>query len=211
MARQVTSEFDRLDALVREKEMQNDSVKKGAFESEIQKKIEEIALDYDLDDMNSNDKITIRELAQAMLSLDYYEYLTYLQRDGDKRDLESLEKIKSNLRTDISRQQDDLKITRKVRQSSKESSGLALVESLKAKAKEFYKSRMSYVYCPKCNMLLGTVWALYSEDKTNKITLKCNRKNGDGDICGEVVTLDLKTLIANRGTNNKENTPESFV
>ena len=59
--------------------------------------------------------------------------------------IEKLSKIMTDLRRDISRMQDDLKISRKIRKSTGEESARALLDKLKKQAAVFYKKKMQYV------------------------------------------------------------------
>jgi hypothetical protein len=124
--------------------------------------------------------------------------------------MEKINNMMTTLRRDISNMQNDLKITRKVRKGDKEESVINYIEDLKLKAKKFYDQKMSYVFCPKCNMLLATVWTLYPYGK-NKITLTCNRKLQNGDLCNTTFTVSSKELVEKRGSNNQELLPESFA
>jgi hypothetical protein len=188
------------------------------FEERIARKIEEFGVDYDVDDLNSNDKLVLRALAQAMITLDDFEHMSYnmrVEQDGiTEKNILVLDKIgnfMSNLRRDISRLQDDLKITRRAREADKTETVISFIQDLQKKAKEFYAEKMSYILCPKCGMLLATVWTLYPTEDKNKITLVCNRPNEDGKgICGEKFTVTTKELLESRGTNRKELLPESM-
>jgi hypothetical protein len=184
------------------------------FEKLIQKKITEFGEDYELTDLNSNDKMMLRALAQAMVNLDIYESeASMIRAEGvDVTNIELLEKLSrviSSQRTDISRMQDDLNISRKQRKPDKETSALDYLENLKLKAKEFYEARMAYIFCDQCHMLLGTFWTLYPEDDRNKITLICNRILETGEKCGNKVVVTTKELLKNQQTNNA-NIPESL-
>jgi hypothetical protein len=184
------------------------------FEKRIQKKLKEFSEDYDLTELNSNDKLVLRALCQAHITLEDLERQSYkLREEGIGLDnitiIEKVSKVMSDLRKDISNLQDDLKITRKVRKSDKETSVINYIDDLKAKAKEFYSSRMSYIYC-ECGMLLSTIWTLYPE-ANNKITLVCQRELENGEKCGKKVTITTKELLEKRGTNHPEVMPESLL
>lgn len=195
-----------------------------ALEKRIGKKWEEFERDYDLSDLKINDRDTLRALIQIQLTLEDYEQEMFRQRSQgiSEQQIFSMEKVykaMSEWRADISKLQNDLMITRKVRKSDKEASALAYVADLQEKAKKFYESKMSYVFCEKCNMLLGTFWTHYPEEDRNKIALVCNRvvdrKTEDGkevkEICGHKTIVGTKELLKNRGTNNKDITPESML
>lgn len=114
------------------------------LEKRIQSKWDQFAEDYDLDDLKVNDKETLRALIQSIIALEDYEQKMYkLRSEGlDGSNIVLLDKIgkeMTNLRSDMSRFQDDLKITRKTRKSEQETSVLSYIEGLKQKAKEFYR------------------------------------------------------------------------
>jgi len=203
------SEFDEM----WERKTQNREVNES-FESRIESKINEFAVDYALEDLHSNDLMTLRALAQAIMTLEDYELESYNLRtsEGVMMDnialLDKMTKAMSDLRGDISRLQGDLGITRKVRKSDKESSVIATIEALKIKAKLFYDQKMVYIFCPKCHMLLSTIWTLYSDSEKNKITLVCERPLPDGKQCNNKFTVVIKDFV--RDGANKESIPESM-
>lgn len=186
-----------------------------SFELRIQNTIDKFSVDYALDDLNSNDLMTLRALAQAFITLEDYELEAYNIRTGEGLGIENIAlvdkitKASSDLRSDISRLQGDLNITRKVRKADKEQSVIAAIEDLKIKAKEFYRQKMNYVFCPKCHMLLGTIWVLYTESTKNKATFVCERPLPDGKPCRHKFTVSIKELVENEGTN-KASIPESM-
>jgi hypothetical protein len=185
-----------------------------AFEERVQKKIAEFESEYDTSDMKINDRMILRQLAQAAIAIEDYENFTFnLRTEGISNEtiilFDKIQKIMSDLRKDISAMQDDLKITRKIRKGEKEESVVQYIETLKIKAKKFYENKHQYIFCPKCNMLLGTIWFLYPNDSKNKIQLRCNRKLQSGEICGTIVSVTSKELLEKRGVNI-DNVPEYF-
>jgi hypothetical protein len=184
------------------------------FEKRIDRKLKEFEDDYDLSDLKVNDKLVLRALIQSILTLEDLEKVVFeIRKEGfDDIDnvlkLEKISTVMNKLRNDISNMQTDLKITRKHRKGDKETSVINYLEDLKLKAKQFYESKMSYVFCPKCNMLLGTVWFLYPYGK-NKLIFNCDRILENGEKCDGVVNISSKELMENRGTNNL-NIPESM-
>lgn len=184
------------------------------FEHRIEKKLNEFAKDYDIDDLKINDRLILRALAQSLINLEDLEIISFnLRKDGVSDDnilfFDKLSNTMSNLRKDISKMQDDLKITRRIRKGDKEEGIIALVDSIKEKARIFYDQKMAHIFCPKCNMLLGSIWVLYPYSK-NKITLTCNRDLGNGEFCKTVVNTTSKELMENRGSNKPEILPESM-
>jgi len=185
-----------------------------AFEKVIQRKITDISKDYEVDDLNSNDHMTLRALAQAMIDLEALELENHkMKREGlDMTNinlLDRMSRMRSDLRADISKMQTDLNISRRVRKQDTNTSVKDQFEDLKKKAKEFYQQKMSYVFCPECKMLLATIWTLYPNEEKNKLTFVCNRALEDGSKCGHKFTVTTKELMEKRGTNN-EDIPESL-
>lgn len=188
----------------------------AAFEERIEDKMKQFAEDYDLNDLKINDKEALRALIQALIALEDYEQFLFELRAGgvgieNLTTIDKIQKASSDLRSDIGKLQTDLNITRKIRQSDKESSVVAYIDSLREKARTFYESRMMYILCPKCNMLLGTIWTLYPTEPKNKIHLVCNRILDSGEKCGEKVTVSTQELLDKRGTNKSDALPESML
>ena len=185
------------------------------FEDRIAKKIEEFSQDYDIDDLKINDKETLRAFVQAIIALEDYERIIFnIRSEGDISQhninvVDRLGKITSDLRKDISRFQEDLNITRRIRKSDKETSVVSYISNLKEQARQFYEQKMSFIYCD-CGMLLGTLWSLYP-DENNTVVLTCHRKLDDGSFCGKKVKVTTKELMENRGTNRVDITPESLL
>lgn len=184
------------------------------FEERIDEKLEEFGKDYDLNDLKINDMLTLRALAQAYIKLEDLEnYDYYLRTDeglelDNMMDMDKLNNMMSKLRGDMSKMQDDLRMTRKARKGDTDATVISELERLKKAAEEFYEERMSYIFCPKCNMLIATMWTLYPEEKLNKITLKCNRKipisDDEFELCGHKFTVTTKELLDKRGVNSDE-------
>ena len=124
---------------------------------------------------------------------------------------EKLSKVMSDLRSDISLLQTDLKITRKIRKSDQETSFVTYLDHLKEQARTFYESRMLYIYCPKCNTLLGTIWTLYPDEKKNRVRLFCNRSLTDGTVCEGEITIGTKELLEKKGYSNLDLIPERML
>lgn len=184
------------------------------WEEKIKAKLEEFSNDYSLDDLRVNDLMTLRSLASAVLRLEDFEARMnrITNQEGVTDDnilvLDKLGKLMSDLRNDISKMQDDLKITRKNRKGDKEQSVINYLEDLKKKAKQFYEEKAFQVFCPKCNMLLATLWTLYPEGK-NKLVLTCDRTLDSGEKCGEIISISTQELVE-LGGNNKKDIPETL-
>ena len=200
---------EELDALIESKLL--NITRREDFEERIEDQLAKFGEDYDLDDLKANDMLTLRALAQAYIKLEDFENYDYALRTDeelkldDMLDMDKLNNIMSKLRGDISKMQDDLQITKKARKGDTDATVLSELERLKKAASEFYEERMAYIWCPKCKMLLATIWTLYPEEKSNKITLKCNRKipinDEEFEICGNKLTITSKELLEKRGVN----------
>lgn len=166
------------------------------LEKRLQEKLDELAQDYDMDDMKSNDVVQLRALGLAMIQLEDLEKVAWRTRQETNYQsvqvLEKINRILSTLREDISKISNDLQLTRKIRKQSRETSVLDAINDLRSKARKFYKERMLYVFCPECKMLLATAWLAYA-DENNTLKLTCGR-------CGHTFEQDLAPLYE---TDNK--------
>lgn len=185
------------------------------LEGRIQEKLDNFSNDYDLSDLKINDRDVLRGMIQNILAKeDYEQYLFNIRADGFSDEklatIDKIQKVISDLGKSISDAQNDLNITRKIRKSDQETSVVAYLEDLKVKARRFHESRESYIFCPKCNTLLCTMWVLYPNND-NALRLVCTKEQEDGSPCGETVTVKTKDLLANRGTNAPEVMPESML
>lgn len=179
------------------------------YERRIKEKLEEFERDYDLSSLKANDMIQLRALIQSMINLEDYEQIYYkiqqkifegTDSPEDLSKLEKLTKIMDTLRLNITRFQEDLKISRKVRQSDEESSLIDYITHLKQKAKQFYESRHFRIFCPKCHELLFTGWFLYADSSKNSVKVYCKR-------CQEDFNFKIKDLLQT-GMKNYDDVPE---
>ena len=182
------------------------------FEKKVKKKMLEFEKDYDLSDMKFNDTETLQNLCKALVTLeDYEKILVELRSESIGKNLTMIDKLSSvmsNIRKDVSRMQEDLKITRKIRKSTQEESARAELARQKKLAMEFYQKKMFYVYCEKCVMLLTTTWFLYPTEK-NILSIRCGRTytNDEGKkigTCGHINKITSRELLETRGTNHPE-------
>lgn len=186
------------------------------LEQRIEEKLKKFSEDYDLSDMKENDKASLRAMIQAVISLEDYDHYIFKLRDsGITPDniilIDKISKVQEGLRKGISDFENNLNITRKHRKSDQETSVIGYIESLKQKAREFYESRMSFIFCPKCHTQLGTIWTLYPELEENKIELTCKQKDKTGNPCNTVVTVTTKELLDKKGTNDRNVMPDSLL
>ena len=184
------------------------------YEKRIINKIEEFGRDYDLDNLKANDLFSLRNLAQAYITLEDYEHLYYNFRSkglnlGDIVEFKNLSDMMSTLRSDISKMQTDLGISRRARKGEKEETVISELERLKVAARTFYEQKMFYIYCPKCNTLLSTTWFLFPESKDIKLTFVCDSKPDGENKCGHKFVITPVELLSKRGTNS-ENIPDGL-
>ena len=183
------------------------------FEVRIEEKIEGFKQDYDLSDMKFNDTETLRGLCQALIQLEDLEQAGYVLRESgiSLNNLTILDKLAqqmSRTRLDSLKMQEELKISRKVRQLDRNISAIAELDMLKAKAKEYYEQTMIYVYCPKCKMLLGTAWFHYPE-ADNILRYECQRVMDTGKVCGHSFDITSKDTFES-GSNTPEVMPHAM-
>lgn len=168
------------------------------LEERIVKKLEDMAKDYDMEDMKSNDMVQLRALAQAEIQLEDLEGVAYQLRQEVSTEtvvvLEKVNNIMSKLRNDISMIQQHLMLTRKIRKESKEASVVSYIDTIKEKAKKFYRNKMLYLFCPECRYLLSTIWLLYPENE-NSISLTCSH-------CGHKFNATLASLYSRKNNAN---------
>jgi|WetSurMetagenome_2_1015567.scaffolds.fasta_scaffold58039_4 hypothetical protein len=185
------------------------------WEKRIILKMKEFERDYDLTDMKINDTNNLRALASAALRLEDYDSVIGQETakgvtQGNINLLKEVGKLQEGLRNDIAKLEDTLKISRKVRKSEEEDSVPLFLDGLKKKAKEFYESKMMYIFCPDCNMLLATTWFLYP-DKYNEIELTCHNKLPTGEVCGKHIKVTSNSMLKKKMSNKPEILPESIV
>ena len=185
------------------------------FEKRVESKMAEFQESYELSELTSNDRMMLRALSQALINLEDYEQMSYTVRIGgiDNTNILAMEKLNNvmtNLRRDISKMSDDLMINRSKRDTEKTQSVINFIDDMKRKAKTYYEQKMSYILCPKCHMVLGTIWTQYPLDERNKITLVCGRRYENGTTCGEKVTVRTDEMLKTKGTNVPEALPESM-
>jgi hypothetical protein len=182
------------------------------FDDRVAETMKQFEEDYDLSDMKFNDRATLEALSRAYVTLqDFDTLLTRLRASNLKEEsyvltvIDKLSKIASDYRRDISRMEDDLKISRKIRKSTGEESARQELQRLKEKALKFKKQVMSYIYCPKCTMLLATVWTLYPEED-NEFHFKCKRPLDETgkNFCNHEFVITTSELLEAEGTNHPE-------
>jgi hypothetical protein len=168
------------------------------LEEEIARRRKLLEEDYDFEDMKANDLVQLRSLILAMIQLEDLELEAHeLRQDVASNNILILDKINrmmSALRSDISDISEDLQLTRKIRAKSKDVSLAKKWEDLRARASEFYKKKMLYVFCEECRTLLATVWLIYPDEESNILKLKCNK-------CGNTFNQELSVLYEQKHSN----------
>ncbi len=192
-----------------------DTTRDEVIQARFDNLMEQFQEEYDLTELLPNDRVVLENLISAMLQLkDYKIHLDKTSKEGitsaNLQVIKELNNVCNNLREDISKMQNDLGITRRVRKSDKEQSVITMIEDLKKKAAQFYEQKMHYIFCPRCDSLLATVWWLHPEFKTNTVHLECHKETEGGKICGWSGTVNAKELREGGGTNKLENLPESM-
>jgi hypothetical protein len=167
------------------------------LEEQIDEKLKDFGEDYDLSDMKINDRLVLRNLIIAIITLEELEETFASMRtdisEGNMLMVDRLAGVMSKLRKDISDMQNDLKLTRKIRKEGREESFLAWMDKMKERAAEFYREKSLSIFCPDCRMMLSSVWLIYPEGD-NKISLHCKR-------CDSFVEVELKYLYDTDNVN----------
>jgi len=175
----------------------------GNTEARVQETLDRIVNDYDVSDLNANDEMALRNLAQAFVRLDHIErMIDQAMADGDSVEVQRLNNIASVLRKDASQLQGDLSITRRARKGDDDSDLLSQWDSIKLRAKKHMQERLAYVYCPKCKMLLANIWCL-DWKANNVLHLHCTRvvNSDSGEICDNRFKLTSKELWEGKHKN----------
>jgi hypothetical protein len=168
---------------------------------------EKLSKDYDLTDLNENDRLAISDWCTIMVRIEDLEKEVSLIIATDSSDekwykVERVNKVLSGLRESASKIQADLSITRKARKGDNETSVVAFIDDIKARGRKMLDERLSYIYCPKCRELLANTWFLFPEvEGGNSITLTCGRTTDRGKICGHRFTVSSKELMENGNKN----------
>jgi RNase P subunit RPR2 len=165
---------------------------------------EKMALDYDLDDLNANDQASLDDLCTLFIRVEDMDNLIAAEmrkEEPDHYNIQNMSKTVSQWRDSISKMSQDLYITRKARRGDNETSVVASFQNIKERAKTLFEERLSYIYCPKCKMLLANSWFLYPENG-NSITLTCGRPG-----CNHKFTVTSRELLEKGNRNLEELLP----
>jgi len=128
----------------------------------VDEKLKELGTEYDLTDLAVNDRMQLESLAEAYTQLGkFYELLDdeFSKEAGNFTRVKDLKKLISDTLKDISNISDDLKISRKIRESKSDHLP-DIIAGFKVRARKFIEDRMSYIYCPKCKTLVGNLYLI---------------------------------------------------
>ncbi len=131
------------------------------FEEKVAEKLKQFHRDYDLDELASNDRFQLEQLAHALVHRDTYSSMMEAElslEEPSVTKIKNLQKLLSDSIRDISNLEDGLRISRKNRKEKTESP-VDYIKELKERAKRHLENRLSYIYC-KCGVLVATFWLL---------------------------------------------------
>ena len=175
----------------------------NTFDKRLERLQKSMAEDYDLTDLNANDKASLEDLCKLYLRVEDLDKLISEEMNDEEPDFYNITNMNKTLtqwRDSISRIQIDLGITRKQRKGDNETSVVNAWESVKERAKKMLDQRLSYIYCEKCKMLLANTWFLYPEEGNN-IVLTCGRTLTNGKKCGHRTIISSSALVENSNRN----------
>jgi hypothetical protein len=173
-----------------------DKLQDKSFSARIKERIDKLAEEYDLTDMKYHDRILLEQFMALTIRLED-EQLAEEQAKADGEivqpsDAARKEQQLSIMRNDLLKIQNDLGISRLKRKDTVEDSPLILFQDIRARAKRFLESRLSYVKCPECGLVLCKVNFLYPA-ADNKITLTCGRCSAKVEFnSSEVLDMERK-------------------
>lgn len=164
--------------------------------AKVEKIMEDLAQNYDIRDQYANDTLSLRELANLYVSLERLNRIEQqMMDDGNYGQLNNISRIKNDYIANASKLQNDLNITRKARQADSGETLDTYLPSLLKRSKNFYESKMGYIYCPKCKMLCSTAW--FTDWKvTNTLELTCPRPE-----CGNIFKTTSEYLNEHKNNN----------
>lgn len=175
----------------------------GNTEARVQETLDTIINDYDVSDLNANDEMSLQNLAQIFVRLDHVERLIdAAMTSRDSIEVQRLNNIASVLRKDASQLQGDLNITRRARKGDDDLNVLDQWEDLKRRATKHMESRLAYVFCPTCKMLVANIWCLDWE-ANNVLRFHCTRvvDRDSGTTCDTKFRVTSKELRENKHKN----------
>ena len=161
------------------------------YEQKIQDFLDKLARDYDLSDMNENDRVALRHMAQLSLSIETLERKMSLALAAGELDVNQIQKLTNALdtmRNSLMKVQSELNISRKERLGGAKETVDKRFQDILRRAKKLYDLRTAKIFCPKCRMLLATVW-VQDWNIDNTCTFTCPRPE-----CKHQFTVSTKYL-----------------
>lgn len=159
---------------------------------------------YDVSEMNENDSAALKDLATISIriqDLDQVLRNKLVNRESvDWSEIHWITDILTDLRKSRQQIEESLNITRKARQGAESASVVDAIESYKLRAKKLLEERLSYIYCPKCKLLVANVWML-SPGAGNSFTFTCPRDLGEGKTCGHKFSITGTELMEKKNKN----------
>jgi len=132
------------------------------------------AEDYDLSSMNYNDKLALEALCNLYIQAqDNMEKISDLKETENWGIIPKIVDTHKDVIKGIETLERQLGISRKAR-GKEETTVLDYIDSLLNTAEKFLETKLNYLYCPECNVLLATIWVLYPEEN-NELNLICGR------------------------------------
>ena len=165
-----------------------------------QEYFEQFQEDYVLDDLKANDKIAVEILCYLYAQVRYNQDRIHTLQ-GEESDYKDTRKGLSSLVTDnekliksITTLENQLSISRTARLKEEGTNLVDLVATVRDKARDFLEKKLHYIYCSKCDMLLGNVWALYQDfDDAFEVHFTCKREQ-KGKVCNTEVIIRPEDL-----------------
>lgn len=160
--------------------------------------------DYVLDDLKANDRIAVEILCYLYAQVRYnQDKIHTLQQESEYKDtrrgLSTLVSDNEKLIKSITTLENQLSISRTARMKEEGTDLVDLVTNVREKAKDYLEKKLHYIYCPKCDMLLGNVWALYRDiDDAFEFRFICKREMQQ-KVCNTEVIIrpgDLNELTS---------------
>lgn len=182
------------------------------YQARVTAKIDELHVDYEINDLKANDRFTLEELAKALVTLENLDLQLFELRKDVERNLtaiKDLSNVVNQSRTAIAKMQDTLGISRKMRKDSGSENAREELKRQTELAREMLAEKLAYVYCEKCTELIGTFWFLF-DNKKNTIKLTCGREYFDPETakvtrnCNHVTTITSEQLFKQEGTNHPD-------
>jgi len=171
---------------------------------EMQQMMEQFAKDYDLSSMNYNDKLALEILCGLYIQVqDNVQKIEESKEKEKWNEVSELVDVNKKLITNIEQLEKQLGISRKARGKDKETSVIIYVEDLRKRAKNFLEKKLHYIYCPKCSMLLATMWFLYLQEN-NQLNLTCGRCKEHFIISTDEDFIEKTTKVIQERRNNGE-------